>query len=74
MENLSKYRVLAHLPYRFNGFAYDFPNGHTASVIPDPHEPMRFEVEIDGSTRLTFAGLTTEQAEAKLAETAALTD
>jgi hypothetical protein len=57
---------------------YRFPNGHDASVIPDPRPeyPFRFEVESTdpddiGAGRIA-AGLTTEQVEAKLSKLAGL--
>jgi hypothetical protein len=50
---------------------YEFPNGHSASVIVDLRHTFRFEVEStdpDDTTRGGHvAGLTTEQVEAKLA-------
>lgn len=55
---------------------YSFPNGHSASVIPDPKQPMRFEVSssdpADAGCGQVVARLTSEQAEAKLATVAAL--
>lgn len=55
-----------------SAWAYRFPNGRSASVIPDPRpeHPFRFEMELteaDGTT-ITLAGQTTAQVEAKLAE------
>lgn len=57
-------------------WTYRFPNGHDASVIPDPRHPFRFEIESTdpddvGSGRIA-AGLTTEQVEAKLTKLATL--
>ena len=60
-------------------WTYEFPNGHDASVILDPHPktlPFRFEVESSdpddlGAGRIA-GGLTTEQVEAKLARIACL--
>jgi hypothetical protein len=51
---------------------YEFPNGHNASVIPDPHHvdrPFRFEVEStdpDANPGGVDVNLTSEQVEAKL--------
>jgi hypothetical protein len=52
---------------------YEFPNGHNASVIPDPHykdRPFRFEVEStdpdDATSGRLAINLTSEQVEAKL--------
>jgi hypothetical protein len=58
------------------GWLYEFPNGHTASVIVDHRQPFRFEVLSDdpadaGQGRIA-AGLTSEQTEAKLAVIAGL--
>jgi hypothetical protein len=54
-------------------WSYDFPNGHSASVVPDPHRtehPFRFEVwstdPADDSRGNVAGGLTTDQVEAKL--------
>lgn len=60
-------------------WAYRFPNGHDATVIPDPHyreRPFLFEVESTdpddlGSGRVV-AGLTSEQVVAKLERLAGL--
>lgn len=51
---------------------YKFPNGKSASVIPDPDtdRPFRFEMEVDGDSYQTFPGLTTGEVEAKLTELA----
>jgi hypothetical protein len=75
---------------RFDGhriwWTYEFPNGHSASVIPDPRpaSPFRFEVESsDPQDVITnpitttvgagvVCGLTTDEVEAKLAKLAAL--
>lgn len=54
-------------------WAYRFPNGRRASVIPDLHEPFHFEVEYDGEDGMfTAPGLTTAEVEAKLTEVAGL--
>jgi hypothetical protein len=66
-----------------NGWRYRFPNGYQPSVIVDPRSPLRFEIYVPGengrkvTTRLggqgnLIIGLTTEQAEAKLAQIALL--
>ncbi len=53
-------------------WAYEFPNGHTASVINSPYddEPFRFEVlstdPADAGRGFVTRNLTTEQVEAKL--------
>lgn len=51
---------------------YEFPNGRSVTVIPDPRpdQPFRFEMELseaDGTT-ITLGGQTTAQVEGKLAE------
>jgi hypothetical protein len=57
---------------------YRFPNGHDASVIPDPRpeHPFRFEIEStdpdDISSGRIVANLTTGQVEAKLTKVAGL--
>lgn len=48
---------------------FEFPNGRSASLIPDLHTPARFELLIDGDPT-AISGLTTEQAQAKLRELA----
>jgi hypothetical protein len=52
---------------------YEFPNGHDASVIPDPNykdRPFRFEVEStdpdDATSGRLAVNLTTTEVEAKL--------
>jgi hypothetical protein len=67
-----------------NGFIYRFSNGFEPSIIADPHRPLRFEIYVPGEigreiTRHLggdggglLVGLTTEQAETKLAQIAAL--
>lgn len=48
---------------------YKFPNGHTASVIPDRSHTFRFEIESSDPADLparTLRGLSTEQVEKKL--------
>jgi hypothetical protein len=79
MDDIDRYRKPAG-----NGFVYRFPNGFQPSIIPDPRRPLRFEIHIPGALRADIAehlggdgsglivGLTTEQAEAKLAQIAAL--
>lgn len=57
---------------------YTFPNGHVASVIPDPHDdrPFRFEIESTDPEDVGSGGiltdLTTGEVEAKLAKLAGL--
>jgi hypothetical protein len=58
---------------------YEFPNGHSASVVLDQRQdknPFRFEVESshpdDEGRGGIVAGLSTAEVEAKLAEIAAL--
>lgn len=49
---------------------YRFPNGYTASVIPDLHQPFRFEVarySVDDVEEEVTSGLSTAEVEAKLA-------
>lgn len=59
---------------------YEFPNGHSASVIvdPRPQHPFRFEVESSDPDDIgrggIVPGLSTSEVEAKLAEIAALPD
>lgn len=69
-------RFLTREPYGRSNWMFEFPNGHTASVINSPHpdELFRFEVlTSDPSDPVTgITGLSTEQVEAKLTEVAAL--
>lgn len=55
---------------------YAFPNNHDASVIPDPRQPFRFEVEStdpdDVGSGAIVGGLTSEQVEQKLTKLAGL--
>jgi hypothetical protein len=48
---------------------YRFPNGEEVSVIPDPTRPLRWEIKAD-SADTTESGLTSAEAEARLAELA----
>lgn len=63
MRDLSPQREFIHAAT----WLYEFPNGHTVSVIPDPRRPLRFEVLVDDTTH---AGLTSEQAEELIRATA----
>lgn len=51
---------------------YRFPNGQEVSIIPDPAVPLRWELLADASDGTAESALTSEQAEARLAELAAL--
>jgi hypothetical protein len=65
-------------------WAYKFPNGHAASVIPDLHMPLHFEVESTDPQDVaanpvttttgagTVSGLTTADVEGKLTRLAGL--
>lgn len=65
-------------------WTYEFPNGHSASVVPDPHRPFRFTVEstdpqdvaanpVRTTTGVgTVSSVTTDEVEAKLTRLAAL--
>ncbi len=50
---------------------YRFPNGVEASVIPDPHRPLHWELLAESEPN-PEPGLTTAEVEARLAELAAL--
>jgi len=50
-------------------WTYEFPNGRTASVIPDPHTPLTFELLASDDPR-PHGALTTDQVRAKLTELA----
>jgi hypothetical protein len=69
MTNLGRY-VVHHDRHRGH-VNYSFPNGQEVSVIPDPHRPLRWEILVDGASS-PEPGLTTDEAEARLAELAAL--
>ncbi|QKW15430.1 hypothetical protein [Verrucosispora sp. NA02020] len=60
------------------GWLYEFPNGHTASVINDPHRPFRFEVLSDDPDDAgrggVVVGLASDEVEAKLRQIAALSN
>lgn len=67
-------------------WTYEFPNGHSASVIPDPCSANAFRFEVESSDPQdvitnpvtttvgagVVCGLTTDEVEAKLAKLAAL--
>jgi hypothetical protein len=74
-------RFLVGNPIQHGGYinwTYEFPNGHTASVIADPRpaNPFRFEVlssdPADTGQGRVIARLTSEEVEAKLAKLAGL--
>jgi hypothetical protein len=74
--DFSKHLTKDERPYGTH-WAYRFPNGHEASVVVDKRDaPFRFEIlstdPADNSNGHVVAGLTTEQAEAKLTRIAAL--
>lgn len=47
-------------------YLYGFPNRHAVSVIPDPSQPLRFEIRTDRGQ--PEPGLTTDEVEARLNE------
>lgn len=53
-----------------SSWVYRFPNGCTASVVPDRHRPFRFEVQCVDPANTShggvFAGLSTAEVEARL--------
>ncbi|WP_328344704.1 hypothetical protein [Micromonospora sp. NBC_00421] len=71
MTELTRYRKPSDI-----GWVFEFPNGHTASVINDPSRPFRFEVLSDDPDDAGRGGaavnLTTEQVEDKLQRIASL--
>jgi hypothetical protein len=57
-----------------HGWVYEFPNGHSASVINDPSRPFHFEI-MSASLNVTggvTCGLTTKQVEVTLRNIATL--
>jgi hypothetical protein len=74
IEQVNATNIGQHRVPTTHGWLYEFPNGHDASVINDPHQPLRFSLHskalnVGGDT---VAGLTSEQVEAKLHAIAAL--
>jgi hypothetical protein len=57
--------------HRTGHLLYRFRNGQEASVIPDPNRPLRWEILADAWPE-PLPGLTSGEAEARLAELAAL--
>lgn len=54
-------------------YAWAFPNGTLAAVLPDPDRPLRWLLLPNGpGTEPVEAGLTSEQVEVRLAEIAAI--
>lgn len=70
MINLA-HHLVSHDVHR-GALLYRFPNGQEVSVIPDPATPLRWELLAHGGDGRPEASLTSEQAEARLAEIAAL--
>jgi hypothetical protein len=69
MTNLARHLV-SHV--RHSGhLLYRFPNGQEASVIPDLHRPLHWELLAESEPN-PEPGLTTAEVEARLAELAAL--
>ena len=70
MTAINSYLTEGRHPAGYPTWSYTFPNGHTASVIPDPHLPFHFEVvssdPADANRGAVASGLTTEQVLAKL--------
>jgi len=70
MTAINSYLTEGRHPAGYPTWSYDFPNGHTASVIPDPHLPFHFKVvstdPADAGQGAAVRGLTTEQVLAKL--------
>ncbi len=69
MTNLARH-LISH-DHRSGALEYRFPNGQEVSVIPDPVTPMRWEVRADWWP-VSRAALTSEEADALLAELAAM--
>ncbi|MEV5211289.1 hypothetical protein AB0K35_27835 [Micromonospora sp. NPDC053740] len=74
IAHLAAMRLDEHRVPTTQGWRYEFPNGHDASVINDPHRLFRFEILSDALNAPggQVVGLTSEQVEAKLHTIAAL--